>query len=612
LETVAAVNAPPNSYFSLDSDGAPLLIENNSVSRWNGSELVVLAGIGAHSPLGDGGPATAARLYEPHALAIGPAGEVYIADSGILRVRVVGTDGIIRNFTGTGARRTDFLEGPATEVPFFFVRDIAADGLGNVYVPDGDRLARVDANGSLTTLVPPQTGCSFSCGDGGPAGNAATPDIRRVTADSVGNVYVLHRTPIGPSYWIRRIAPDGTIETLTPNLPDGTQATLVYGIAVSADDQLLVSMDAGTSRGFWRYHPDTGWSEIGLAEGYLQVTAALAQANGDLFVVEVPNQVRRMTAEGAITTVAGRSSGGFSGDGGPAAEALLSGPMDVALDQNGNLYIADANNGRVRRVNRVFECDAPPRAPTIALNGTLHGASYGSRVAPGTIFSVFGRWLGPEDLTAAQLEGDRFPTALAGVRVLINGIPAPLIFVSGAQLSGIVPYGVEVDLEWSELGQQFFPAALSFLEIESNGVRSEPYRFSIYEAAPGIFSLDSSGRGPGAILNQDGSVNGALNPAAPGSDIVFYATGEGVTDPPSEDGKIAGAVLPKPTLPVTVKIGGIEAEVLYAGAAPGLTAGVMQVNARIPADLAQLGAVSIELIVGARSSGTGVFAIVGF
>jgi uncharacterized protein (TIGR03437 family) len=133
----------------------------------------------------------------------------------------------------------------------------------------------------------------------------------------------------------------------------------------------------------------------------------------------------------------------------------------------------------------------------------------------------------------------------------------------------------------------------------------------VSEAAPGIFSLDSSGRGPGAILNQDGSLNGTLNPAAPGSVIVFYATGEGLTDPPSEDGKVAGTVLPKPVLPVTVKIGGVEAEVIYAGAAPGLTAGVMQVNARVPADLAQLGAVGIELIVGERSSGTSVVVIVG-
>jgi uncharacterized protein (TIGR03437 family) len=141
-------------------------------------------------------------------------------------------------------------------------------------------------------------------------------------------------------------------------------------------------------------------------------------------------------------------------------------------------------------------------------------------------------------------------------------------------------------------------------------VRSDEYTTVVPDAAPGIFTLDSSGQGVGAILNQDGSLHGPLNPAAPGSVIVFYATGEGLTDPPSEDGKIAGSPLPRPVLPVQVIIGGLDAEILYAGAAPGLTAGVMQVNARIPGNLTQRGAVNIVLIVGERSSRPGVVVVV--
>jgi uncharacterized protein (TIGR03437 family) len=384
----------------------------------------------------------------------------------------------------------------------------------------------------------------------------------------------------------------------------------VHGIAVGADGHLVMSMQTPANTAlFFRYHPDTGWSEIELAEGYLQPTEALAEAEGDLFVVQFRDRVQRLTTDGSVLGVAGGVSGGFSGDGGPATEGLLSRPEDVVLDRDGNLYIADTQNGRVRRVNQVLECDTPS-VPTLS-GGARNAAKYTHELAPGTIFSLFGRRLGPDELVSAQLEGDRFPTELAGVRVLVNGIPAPLIFVSRTQLGAIVPYGLEVEQRWSDVGQRFLSSSSYVLEVESNGLQAAPQWLPVSEAAPGIFSLDSSGRGPGAILNQDGSLNGTLNPAAPGSVIVFYATGEGLTDPPSEDGKVAGTVLPKPVLPVTVKIGGVEAEVIYAGAAPGLTAGVMQVNARVPADLAQLGAVGIELIVGERSSGTSVVVIVG-
>ncbi len=613
VETVTEVN-DRGGYFSLDSDGAPLIIENHSVSRWNGSERVMLAGLGVGSGQGDGGPATAARLFEPHALAAGPDGEIYIVDYGVPRVRVVGTDGIIRNVAGMGARRNSgLLEGPATETPLFSPLDIAADGDGNIYIAGSvGLLARVDPSGALTTVIPSSVQCSYfveACGDGLPAIEAQTPSIHQIAADSAGNVYVLHERQDSrfPPDWIRRIAPDGTIETL-PRNPPGPSGKVV-GIAVGAEGHLVVGMDANGPGRFWRYDLETGWSAIELAVGYLGPSETLADAEGDLFVVQLRTQVQRLTADGSVLAVAGSVfggfSGGFSGDGGPATEGLLSLPEDVVLDRDGNLYIADTQNGRVRRVNRVLECDTPS-VPTLS-GGARNAAKYTNELAPGTIFSLFGRQLGPDELVSAQLEGDRFPTELAGVRVLINGIPAPLIFVSRTQLGAIVPYGLEVEQQWSYLGQRFISSSTYVLEVESNGLRAAPQWLPVSEAAPGIFSLDSSGSGQGAVLNQDGALNGALNPAAPGSVIVFYATGEGFTDPAGEDGKVAGTVLPKPILPVKVKIGDIEAEVLYAGAAPGLTAGVMQVNARIPEDLTQRGAVDLELIVGDRSSRTNLY-----
>jgi uncharacterized protein (TIGR03437 family) len=113
-------------------------------------------------------------------------------------------------------------------------------------------------------------------------------------------------------------------------------------------------------------------------------------------------------------------------------------------------------------------------------------------------------------------------------------------------------------------------------------------------------------RGAGAILNQDYSLNSPAHPAAPGSVVMIYSTREGQTDAPGVDGQIAGTTLPQPRLPVSVTIGGVTAEVLYAGAAPGLVAGVLQVNARVPEGTPAGAAVPVALIIGTASSQAGV------
>jgi uncharacterized protein (TIGR03437 family) len=105
----------------------------------------------------------------------------------------------------------------------------------------------------------------------------------------------------------------------------------------------------------------------------------------------------------------------------------------------------------------------------------------------------------------------------------------------------------------------------------------------------------------GAILNQNGSVNSSSNPASRGSEVVFFGTGEGMTTPAGVDGQIAATVYPKPVMPVSVMIGGRQAQVQYAGVAPGDVAGVLQINAVIPADC-PTGNVPVGISVGSYSS----------
>jgi uncharacterized protein (TIGR03437 family) len=143
------------------------------------------------------------------------------------------------------------------------------------------------------------------------------------------------------------------------------------------------------------------------------------------------------------------------------------------------------------------------------------------------------------------------------------------------------------------------------MTIERNGVTYGPWKLPVAPAVPGIFTIDSSGNGQAAVFNQDGTINSPSNPARKGSVIVIYATGAGLMDPPMADGAIAplSLPLPKPRLGVAVRVGGFDAAVQYAGAAPGLVAGAIQVNALVPDGVPVGDAVSLVFYADGYGSG---------
>jgi len=214
-------------------------------------------------------------------------------------------------------------------------------------------------------------------------------------------------------------------------------------------------------------------------------------------------------------------------------------------------------------------------------------------VSPGLIVTIFGAELGPQQLAGLQLtNGGAVDTVAGGVRVLFDGIAAPMIYAVAGQVSCIAPFALA-----GKTSTQ--------IQVEYNGNRSNAVTVPVQASSPAIFTANASGSGQGAILNQDNSVNSAANPAASGAVVVIYATGAGLTNPDSVDGKLTGTPLPLPRLPVSVTIGGAPAEVLYAGGAPGLVAGVLQVNARVPAGLSG-SAAAVKITVGAASTLTNV------
>ena len=148
------------------------------------------------------------------------------------------------------------------------------------------------------------------------------------------------------------------------------------------------------------------------------------------------------------------------------------------------------------------------------------------------------------------------------------------------------------------------------VQVEYLGVQSAATSFNVVPSAPGIYSLNLSGTGPGATLNQDGkTVNGPSTPAPKGSVVSVFMTGEGQTTPIGTNGTVTpsdGSPLKKPNLQVTATIGGLPATVLYAGAAPGIVSGVMQVNLQIPAGAPSGGAVPLTITVGTTNTQAGI------
>jgi uncharacterized protein (TIGR03437 family) len=235
----------------------------------------------------------------------------------------------------------------------------------------------------------------------------------------------------------------------------------------------------------------------------------------------------------------------------------------------------------------------PVPRPVIA--AVTNAASYDAAIAPGQMVVVWGSHLGPDTAALLGLDSNGLvSTSTGGVRILFDGVPAPMVYAQATQCSAVVPYFGAIK-------------ATTHVQLEYQGVRSLPVEFPVGATAPGLFTMDFSGKGQGAILNQDGVTrNSAAAPAHPGTVVVLWGTGEGITDPAGVDGRPAVDVRPKPVAAVSVQIGGLPAVVEYAGAAPGAIPGLFQINARISPNVTPGDSVPVRVQVGNLSSQPGV------
>jgi trimeric autotransporter adhesin len=362
---VSAQLAGPRG-LAVDAAGNLLIADsgNNRIRRVSPAGIITTiagtkGGIG-----GDGGSATAAELNYPVAIAVHPNGNLFIADRYNHRVRMVNAAGVISTIAGSTAG-FDGDGGPAPQAKLFDPRGVAVDAAGNVYIADAgnNRIRMVDNAGIIRTVVG-SASAGFS-GDGGPAALAQISLPVELAVDERGNLLIADRG----NFRVRQVNSEGIITTVAGINDDGglaTSAQLNYPNGVAADAAGNIFIADTDSQRIRRISADgiittvAGNGAAGFrgdggpaTSAQLNYPSAVAvDAFGNLFIADTRNQrIRKVTPAGTIVTVAGNGSAGFSGDGASALLARLNDPRAVAADSEGNLFIADSGNHRVRKVN---------------------------------------------------------------------------------------------------------------------------------------------------------------------------------------------------------------------------------------------------------------------
>ena len=483
------------------------------------------------------------------------------------------------NPAGTNVSYATLIGGTFDDVP----TALAVDSVGNAYIggftastPGNSRLAGPDY------VLFPRTPGAYNDTRGGVDvfvaklnsdgslllfssvfGGSGDDRINAIDVDAAGAVYFAGGTQYSPDF---------------PTTPGAFQKRYGGGLVgkLSADgSQLIYSTYLGT----------------GLADSVGRI--AVDQA-GHAFVsgaVHRPNFPATPTADQRCFPPIAQTNGGFYptefyAELNPAGSALVYATYAndvVAMDARGAFY-SPGTGEILRKVDSSKPATTGIRCVANAASGRA------GPIAPGEIISLFGPGIGPDDPASASPESTgRIPTTLSNIRVLISGIAAPLLYVSKNQINAVVPF---------ELGGQNEVG----IQIQGREVEIPVANVAVADSAPAAFTLDGSGYGQVAAVNEDGTINSVDSPAPEGSIVSLYLTGFGRMSPTPVNGSIPARPSTKPVLPVEVSFSSLEpVEVLYCGDAPGLVQGVVQMNIRVP-KLFQKGQRPLSLLAGTRWS----------
>jgi hypothetical protein len=341
-----------------------------TTNKINGQNIYTIAGIGTYGFSGDGAAATSAQLKAPNGVAVDASGNIYVADRDNHRIRKINTTGIISTIAGTGVAGYSGDGGMAINAQLDTPWGVAVDGIGNVYIADyvNSRIRKVNTSGVITTVA--GIGNISGGGDGFAANISYVGYPSNIALDATGNLYIAE---YGANGVIRKVNLSGIISTFA-GIPgygfsgDGGPATNAKfngptAIAFDGSGNTYIAdfnnnrIRMVNSAGVISTFAGTGVAGFG-GDGGLATSAQLnlpagvaVDALGNVFISEASNsRIRKVNTAGTITTYAGTGTSGFSGDGGLSINGQLNMPFGIAFDSFDNLYIAEFANQRIRKV----------------------------------------------------------------------------------------------------------------------------------------------------------------------------------------------------------------------------------------------------------------------
>ena len=592
-----AATAALLSYVSgvgVDSSGTVYIVDtnNNRIRITRGGVIGEFAG--ADHAQGDGGKATAALLYFPLGIAWDTKGNFYIADSRNNKIRKVTPDGNINTIAGTGSYVPSGDGGPAVAAGVNQPAAVAVDSTGNVYIATLNQVRMIDGNGNISTVVNTAGAAGFT-GDGAAATAAELYNPIALALDSANNLYIADTY----NHRIRKVS-GGNISTVAgsgPTYPvfggftgDGGAATSAglsfpRGVAFDTLGNMLIA-DNGNQRirsvnaksgiistiagsaNPGGYSGDLGPATSALLFNPIGVAADNA---GNIYITDAGNQVVRVVdAFGIISTIAGNNTLGSGGNGGPAIAAEFNVPWGIAPDSSGNVWVTDSNNHRVLKLT--------PSGPLVGNGpiGIVNAASFASGgLVPGGMATLFG-----SDLTSGKginlASGLPLATQLLNASIKINNTLSAPIFavdnVNGQQQ-------INFQAPWELAGK---PSAV--VQVLNNGALSLPVTVPVLAAQPAVFAYNVGATTYGVVLHANFQLADSAHPVVAGETVLIYCTNLGAVAPTLADGAPGtGAEITVAT--PTSTIGGKNAPVSFHGTAPGFV-GLYQVNVQIPTGLA--------------------------
>ncbi|HUI80746.1 MAG TPA: hypothetical protein VLY24_22630 [Bryobacteraceae bacterium] len=560
--------------------------------------ISTVAGDATNGYSGDGGLATEADISSPCGMAVDSSGSLYIADLGNSRIRKV-TAGVINTIIGTGTAGYTGDGAAGSQAEISQPCGVAVDASGNIYFTQSDltdsAVREVAASGNISTVAGTTLGPGFS-GDGGLASNAQVNGPLGVTIGGSNSYYIVDTL----NNRIRLVS-GGNITTVVGNgiaqfSGDGGSPT-----HASINNPQSMAIDSAGNL----YIADTFNNRIRKVSGNVITTiagtgiagfsgdggpATKAQLNfpkgvavdaaGNVYIVDTFNwRVRVITPDGNIWTIAGRSTNGYSGDGGLGTLARLNFPQEIVLGPNGTLFVSDTGNNVIRLLTPgtgPINAAVPPGITSIV---SASACGNYATLAVGGWMEIHGTALAPGVNTWADaFTGNTAPTTLAGTQVTMAGQNAVISYVSTTQVNAQVPLGIS-------------PGTQQVTVTTPNGT-SAPLTVQVNAEQPGLCQglqvagnvyLDAVISGTSILVLPSGTnpAGASSRPAHPGEVITFYGNGFGAVTPPATQGQL----VQQPNQlndSFEVFFGDTQATVNYAGLMPG-NVGLYQFDVVVPA-----------------------------